>query len=71
MAKYKSSAVFNQVTEITPNIRPIVIDRDTTACYGETMSSPHPCVYLHVNKDGIVKCPYCLALFVKKNVIEN
>lgn len=42
----------------------------TVACDGGAGSGPsplgHPLVYLTVNKDGLVDCPYCGRRFVLK-----
>lgn len=40
------------------------------ACYGEE-GSKHPLIYLDLQKDGRVICPYCGVMFACRGAIDD
>ena len=49
-----------------PNDPPetVVVDRQNVSCDGDGGVLGHPRVYLTLERDGRVECPYCDRLFV-------
>ncbi len=42
----------------------IEVDQETVACDGGDGPLGHPRVFLHMNRQGFVECPYCDRRFV-------
>ena len=46
-------------------------DGDQVACDGDGLAHGHPRVYLHLEADGKVDCPYCGRRFVRRDQAES
>ena len=44
----------------------IITDKTEVSCDGGEGALGHPRVYLHMDEDGRVECPYCDRLFMLK-----
>ncbi len=42
----------------------LIVDEETVACDGGDGALGHPLVYLHMNGEGFVDCPYCDRRFI-------
>jgi len=53
------------------NVSPIVLTSDKVKCYGKDKSSPHPCIYIHLEVGKAERCPYCGMVYIRSEGLNN